>query len=245
MGFYEELSRYYDIIFPLTEDKLNFLVKDIDLDSRILDVACGTGILSIALSERGYMIDGIDLDSNMIEIAEKKARDNGAKVEFKTGNMLDINEIFHDRMFGLIFCIGNSLVHLDNEKEVESFLRKSYDMLKVGGRVIIQIVNYDRILKYKIDHLPIISKSSAGVEFIRKYVHSKEENKIYFNTELIVEKQGEKNIYTNSVPLIPMESTQIVDIFNKAGFIDIKLYGGFNEEEYNEQSYATVISAVK
>jgi len=245
MGFYEELSRYYDIIFPLTEDKLNFLVKDTDLNSRILDVACGTGILSIALAERGYMIDGIDLDSNMIEIAEKKARDREIQMEFKTGNMLDINEIFHDRMFGLIFCIGNSLVHLDNEKEVESFLHKSYDMLKVGGRVIIQIVNYDRILKYGIGYLPTISKANAGVEFIRKYVHIKGENKIYFNTELIVEKQGEKNIYTNSVPLIPMESNQIVDLFNKAGFIDIKVYGGFNEEEYNEQSYATVVSAVK
>ena len=58
--------------------------------------------------------------------------------------MLDIDKL--NKKFDLIFCIGNSMVHLNDNEEILRFLRNCKKSLKVGGYLLLQIVNYDRIL---------------------------------------------------------------------------------------------------
>ncbi len=55
--------------------------------SSILDVGCGTGALSCALSESGYSVTGIDPVVGMIRIARKKAKQQS--VNYVIGNVLD------------------------------------------------------------------------------------------------------------------------------------------------------------
>jgi len=42
--------------------------------------------------------------------------------------------------YDLIFCIGNSLVHLDGEKEIEMFLEETKKLLADRGSLIIQVL---------------------------------------------------------------------------------------------------------
>lgn len=71
MSFYEELSRVYDIVFPAEEKTINFLIKNNEKSLRVLDIACGTGSYSAAIAKLGYVVDGVDIDTNMINIAKK------------------------------------------------------------------------------------------------------------------------------------------------------------------------------
>lgn len=53
---------------------------------RLLDIACGTGVMTAALLARGAIVTGIDLSPAMIEIAKRK---HGAAAEFHAGDVLD------------------------------------------------------------------------------------------------------------------------------------------------------------
>ena len=48
--------------------------------TRILDLACGTGNLTIPLAAAGYEMTGIDLSSEMLALARKKADDAGLQI---------------------------------------------------------------------------------------------------------------------------------------------------------------------
>jgi len=51
--------------------------------SKILDIGCGTGSLSVLLSRLGHDVTGIDLSPVMIEHAQRKANKTGQQINFK------------------------------------------------------------------------------------------------------------------------------------------------------------------
>lgn len=62
----------------------------------VLDVAYGMGGSTIELAQRGYRVLGLDVSSEMIEMAREEAKKNGVRVDFKLGAMrgLNFNEEF-------------------------------------------------------------------------------------------------------------------------------------------------------
>ena len=237
MALYNDLSSIYDIIFPENKAATEFLSSNLKVQTHILDIACGTGNYSIALAEQGHDVTGIDLDAAMIEAAQRKA--SGRTVSFATGNMLEIDRMFHGRRFGLIYCIGNSLVHLPDKDSVSEFARKVYALLEPQGTCLIQIVNYDRIVKYHIESLPTIEKKDAGVTFTRNYVFSDNHDYIEFCTE--INSNGDK--LTNSVRLLALQSADLVSILRSAGFGEIQLLGGYDGSVHSDESMATIVKA--
>ena len=239
MPLYNDLSSIYDIIFPENQAVTEFLSSGLTAQTRILDIACGTGNYSIALAEKGHDVTGIDLDAAMIGAAQRKTA--GRTVSFASGNMLDIDRMFHGRRFGLIYCIGNSLVHLPDKDSVSEFARKVSALLEPQGTCLIQIVNYDRIVKHHVESLPSIDKKDDGVTFVRNYEFIEQSEQIRFNTEIL--SGGEK--ITNSVQLLALQSADLVSILRSAGFGEIRLFGGYDGSVYSVESMATIVKALK
>ena len=52
-------------------------------DGTALDIGCGTGTLSVLLSQRGLSVTGIDSSTRMIASAKCKASEAGAAIEFR------------------------------------------------------------------------------------------------------------------------------------------------------------------
>ncbi|WP_055668993.1 class I SAM-dependent methyltransferase [Desnuesiella massiliensis] len=241
MNFYNVLSKYYDVIFTKDENTVNFLKEDLQINSNVLDVACGTGTYSIALGEQGNKVQGMDLDEEMINKAIVKNHNNNAS--FIVGDMLKLENIYEAHSFHKVFCIGNSLVHLKTKEEIEKAIEQMYKVLKKEGTLVIQIINYDRILNKNIKALPTILREEEGVEFVRKY-ELNGEGKIVFLGQINIEEDG--NSYENGVELIPLQSEEINQMLLKIGFKNIKFYGSFKKEVYNkEESYALVLRAEK
>ncbi|MTI49839.1 MAG: class I SAM-dependent methyltransferase [Firmicutes bacterium] len=246
MGFYEELSKYYDIIFPYSKVKLDFILDKIEGEEpvSVLDIACGTGSYSIELAKLGHKVSGIDLDEDMIRIAKEKSAEFENEIDFRVADMRDIKEIF-DTTFDLIYCIGNSLVHLQSYEDVISELKLINEMLKEKGKLVIQIINYDRIFKYDLECLPTIDREEEGVKFIRKYDYNLKEDKMYFNTKILIDRDGEAKEYDNSVPLLPLRSNVFNNMLKDCGFNKINFYGDFNGSKFNSESYPLIVVAEK
>ena len=100
----------------------------------VLDVACGTGDLSLKLSskaEAGARVIGLDFCRPMLEIAARKAAQKDARVPFIEGDALKLP--FRDEMFDAVTIAFG----LRNLASVEEGLRELRRVLKPAGRLAI------------------------------------------------------------------------------------------------------------
>jgi len=70
--------------------------------SDILDAGCGTGRYAIELARRGYVVDGVDLSPDLIDVATRAAGDSTGRVSFHVG---DITRLPTSR-YSAILCRG-------------------------------------------------------------------------------------------------------------------------------------------
>jgi demethylmenaquinone methyltransferase/2-methoxy-6-polyprenyl-1,4-benzoquinol methylase len=101
-------------------------------EAQILDVACGTGDLSLTLFESGEaQIVGVDFCRPMLDIAKSKAARSGFAVPFVEGDALELP--FRDSSFdAATIAFG-----LRNLASVEAGCRELLRVLKPGGRVAV------------------------------------------------------------------------------------------------------------
>jgi demethylmenaquinone methyltransferase/2-methoxy-6-polyprenyl-1,4-benzoquinol methylase len=101
-------------------------------DARVLDVACGTGDLSLTLFVGAEArILGLDFCRPMLDIAAAKASKSGFSLPFVEGDALDLP--FADRSFeAATIAFG-----LRNLTSVEAGIKELLRVLKPGGRVAV------------------------------------------------------------------------------------------------------------
>ena len=126
---------------------------------------------------------------------------------------------------------------LNNLEEISEFLQQSYNSLHPNGVLIFQIVNFERVLAKQEFTFPIIKKESF--EFIRRYELVDE--KILFTTTLLTADQS----ISNTTPLYPATSKQLLPILESCGFKDIETYGNFEKSSYSLTSPALIVVAKK
>lgn len=56
--------------------------------AEVLDAGCGTGRYSRGLAGRGYMVLGVDLSPELIEIAKRTIEDRSGGVSFEVADIL-------------------------------------------------------------------------------------------------------------------------------------------------------------
>ncbi|PRO65081.1 class I SAM-dependent DNA methyltransferase [Alkalicoccus urumqiensis] len=98
--------------------------------SRVLDLACGTGELTLQLEEAGLRMDGVDLSFDMLSEAEQKARARNSRVSFYRQDMTEL-EGFQDLDGVTLFCDG--LNYLPDGEAVRKAFSRVFDALRPGG----------------------------------------------------------------------------------------------------------------
>lgn len=102
---------------------------------RVLDVACGTGNLTLPAKARAGAageVQGIDASPEMIETAQRKAAKAGADIHFQVG--LAEKLPYPDNYFDVVIS-GFALHHLSNDETRRQAFAEMVRVLKPGGRV--------------------------------------------------------------------------------------------------------------
>ncbi|MDQ0254870.1 SAM-dependent methyltransferase [Evansella vedderi] len=244
MEFYSLLSKHYDNIFQTNTKAISFIEKYIPNKESflLLDLAAGTGAEAIEFAKKGNRVLATDNSPEMVEKIKEKGLSHSPSIETSILDMRKVSKLA-PHSFNIIYCIGNSFVHLDNYKEMTDVLNDCYDRLKAGGKLIIQIVNYDRILGEDITELPLIKNEETGVQFERFYRRGHE--KIVFKGKLTISKDGETNVYTSSTTLLPITKEQFKDIVAASHFTNMEIFGTFLGDKYTTSSPALVAVLLK
>lgn len=98
----------------------------------VLDLACGTGNLTLKLQEFGYDLIGLDISSDMLEIAREQEEKKSGKNEilWLAQDMVDLD------LFGTVaamVCGTDGINHIIGEKDLKSFFKKVYNFLEYSG----------------------------------------------------------------------------------------------------------------
>ncbi len=121
---------------------LDLVVKSssVKKHDRVLDIGCGTGLLSLKfLKKADCFIQGIDSSPEMLSIFKNKIKKLrlSEKINCKLGNAADIN--FNSATFDIIA----STVTLHHVKDKYPMLKKIYRALKPGGKFVLGDIDMD------------------------------------------------------------------------------------------------------
>lgn len=223
---YDKIVEYYDDIFPLNPITLAFLQQSFTLGARVLDVGCGTGEYCLGLARAGFAVSGLDLDPQMIARAQAKARAAGLVAAFTVGNMGDLSRHYAPGVFAGLFCIGNSLVHASGHDELGDICRQFHALLGKGGRLVVQVINYDRVRKQQLKGLPTIENPARCLRFERHY--ELKDHEVLFTGVLQVDGVEERSVNR----LYAAGADELRRGLLDAGFQELERFGSFAGSDF-------------
>jgi ubiquinone/menaquinone biosynthesis C-methylase UbiE len=113
-------------------NRLVFEAAGVSPDDRVLDVACGPGIVACLLARETAHVTGLDLTPAMIEQAQNRQAELGlSNVDWQVGEALPLP--FPDEEFSLVFT-RYSFHHFLDPMAV---LREMVRVCRPGGRVVV------------------------------------------------------------------------------------------------------------
>ena len=136
MSAYESLAACYDeLTYDIPYEKtLTFFerlcAQEHVQPHSVLDLACGTGKLTLELLRRGADVIGTDLSPEMLAMAQK----NCARKGFSPLLLLqDMRELDLYGTVDVAVCATNSLNYLQNGEELRTVFSKVQNFLTPGG----------------------------------------------------------------------------------------------------------------
>lgn len=137
---------YFANLYDCLTDNVNYQVRsdyisDFFIDNNlqcgtIIDLACGTGSMSIPLAKKGFNVIGVDLSQEMLSVASQKAFENDCVISLFNAEMQNFKS--PQLADGCICCL-DSLNHLTNQQDVIDTFISVYDNLKDDGLFIFDV----------------------------------------------------------------------------------------------------------
>jgi len=238
MSFYQSIAKYYRDIFPLQPVQAHFVRESFKdpTKSALLDVGCGTGDLSRKLADSFGRVTGIDLDTAMLDFARESAPEN---LEFFILDMLNIQKRFGEGTLNGVLCFGNTLVHLNTPESISAFIQQTRMVLGSSGKLLLQLINYDRILDQGIQALPTIETEQCS--FVRNYQYDETSHMVNFESILTIKSRAES--IRNRIPLYPLRQAELQSMLSEAGYSSISFYGNFKKDALEKDSIPLVVEA--
>jgi len=120
----------------LNQRVISFCVSNLEPGSRVLEVGCGPGHMSLELARNGCRVTGLDVAGETLEVARKLAeentyRDSWGGVDYVRADFLDWHPDSSERFDAI--CFFGALHHFP---DVEQVLDRALELIGRNGRMV-------------------------------------------------------------------------------------------------------------
>ena len=220
---YDELTLNVD--YKRRAEYIMSILADFDIkDGLLLDLACGTGSLSLEFSKNGFEVIGTDASPDMLMEAQNKAAMEGENILFLCQRMEETD------LYGTvraIVCSLDSINHLPSVNELNKTFNTLKNFIDDGG-----IMVFDVNTVYK--HQQILANNTFVYD--EKNVFCVWQNNLYddgvtvgINLDFFVKDDKSKyNRFTENFKEIAFTDEEITTAVKNAGFKVVKRYAEFS-----------------
>ena len=231
MSAYESLAACYDeLTYDIPYEKIltffeRLCAREHVQPRSVLDLACGTGSLSLLLARRGYRVIGADLSSDMLAEAEQKAQALPENRPFFICQPMQRLRLAEP--VDAVICALDSLNYVTKPADCQKTFRRVYDALTPGGLFVFDINTPEKFARidgesYVREDDGVFCVWQAAVEdglCAYQFDIFEQEDDVWHRAQ----ETHEERIY---------EPAQLTAMLEQAGFTEIKTYG--------DQSFAPV-----
>ncbi len=204
-----------------------------------LDLACGTGKLTLELKKLGVDVYGADGSQEMLSFAYEKAVENGFNILFLCQKMQELN------LYGGIdtcVCTLDSINHMTDIEDVRKTFERVFLFLNDGGYFIFDVntvykhqnVLCDNTFVYDLDEVYCVWENSL-----------KENNIVDININLFVPEGELYKRFEESFSERAYSDAQLMSMLNGAGFEVVKRFSDMSENAPEESDERIIYIAKK
>ncbi|MGX8851406.1 class I SAM-dependent DNA methyltransferase [Amedibacillus sp. YH-ame10] len=171
---YQELAHFYDALVKDDEATADWLslIKRYVTSGHILELACGSGEITIALAKEGYQVDASDLSADMIQVAQEKEHS-----ELVNWSVMDMCHFNVESQYNGILCLCDSFNYVLKEQQVEQLFQDVWDHLQDEGIFIMDMHSLDRLEEFEEEYNEVGHMGDCDVQ----WTIMSEEDRIYQN----------------------------------------------------------------
>lgn len=248
MDSYDPIAYYYDLEYSRVTGDLEFyreMARQLGAQAHILEVACGTGRVTLPLLQAGFRVTGLDSSPGMLELARQKLANEPPEVQ-QRGQFIQAdmrNFDFNEAQFDLILVALNSFQHLLTQADQLAFLKTARRHLAPVGRFILDTYNPEEKESYPAD---------GRLEFNTAFANPRTGGTVYVFLTTTANPGEQQRHYTyfyddtaadgtlrRSVTNFDLRYTYRYEmelLLEKAGFNLEELYGSYDFDDYGPGS---------
>ena len=142
----------------------------------LVDLACGTGNVTLQFCKLGYEVSGVDLSAAMVAVAQGKAASIESPVAFSTGDLRRLEGL---GPFDAATCLYDSFNYLMTAEDVGAALQSVAGILKPDGIFVFDICTE----RNSLDHFRDARDAEEGPGFLyTRHSHYDSVRRIQFNS---------------------------------------------------------------
>lgn len=218
----QPITEYYDELYPVTSDHLEFykqILKDYPAPQKVLNIGIGTGSFEFSLSKAGYDVTGLEVIQCLLESALLKRRNQLLSLRFFKLSSTEMTKFLGHGFFNVISCLNNKIVFFKNKTLVQNFFSDSYKLLSPNGTLILHLYNHENCINSKTFSLPV--KSSLRIQLFSQIQNI---SGISYLTQYLKKDTGHPTTIIQDEQIFPLTQNQIKDFAASAGFKSVELF---------------------
>ncbi|MDX8364161.1 class I SAM-dependent methyltransferase [Cytobacillus sp. IB215665] len=229
--YYDRLMKDapYDLWLKFTKEN----ITKYRIGPKILDLACGTGELSIRLADEGFDVTGVDMSEDMLAVALEKSLSNKHSITFI---QKDMRELSGFPLFDCVLIFCDSLNYLIEQQDVQQTFRHVYNQLEDGGLLMFDVHSVNKISNYIATHT--FAHHEQDISYIWQCFDGELSNSVEHDLAFFVREEDTEfyarydETHTQRTFLIDQYEQWLV----QAGFTLLSISGDFTVEQVNEQT---------
>ena len=221
---------YEDIDYDLIGNRLKKIIEENNTNKEdYLDLACGTGNVTVKMADDFKNIYAVDLSDDMLMQAYEKFQERNIDARVICQNMseLDLNH-----KFDLISCMLDSTNYILDEEDLRDYFKGVFAHLKDEGVFVFDINSYYKLSEILGDNIYIHDEDNVFYSW--ENVFEDEIVSMYLTFFVKDKKQYER--FEEEHHERAYREAMIEEMLAEEGFKVIKKYDGYTEDEVNEKS---------